>query len=204
MKGTEIKVPQGKITIDKKKKRRVYSRETIIVNQKMERISKQRLLTPIIIEKESPINILSRYARIRLRGEEYAIPIRMDSDALNPLISLKHKVSEENFYWIIKDNDLSIDCSELAIGHLGYKPIYKAFDLKTREVFYFFIQYFLMIVTFDKDNLYVESIYRVRPDEIKIGQKVGVSMTSVLKVLFVISLISLGFWILVYHIILSS
>ena len=61
-----------------------------------------------------------------------------------------------------------------------------------------------MIVTFDKDNLYVESIYRVRPDEIKIGQKVGVSMTSVLKVLFVISLISLGFWILVYHIILSS
>ena len=61
-----------------------------------------------------------------------------------------------------------------------------------------------MIVTFDKDNLYVESIYRVRPDEIKIGQKVGVSMTSVLKVLFVISLISLVFWILVYHIILSS
>ena len=61
-----------------------------------------------------------------------------------------------------------------------------------------------MIVTFDKDNLYVESIYRVRADEIKIGQKVGVSMTSVLKVLFVISLISLVFWILVYHIILSS
>ena len=170
----------------------------------MERISKHRLLAPIIVEKESLINILSRYARIRLRGEEYVIPIRMDSDALNPLISLKHKVSEENFYWIIKDNDLSIDCSELAIGHLGYKPIYKAFDLKTREVFYFFIPYFLMIVTFDKDNLYVESIYRVRPDEIKIGQKVGVSMTSVLKVLFVISLISLGFWILVYHIILSS
>ena len=99
----------------------------------MERISKHRLLAPIIVEKESLINILSR-----LRGEEYAIPIRMDSDALNPLISLKHKVSEENFYWIIKDNDLSIDCSELAIGHLGYKPIYKSCDLEAGEVYYLF------------------------------------------------------------------
>lgn len=199
MKGTEIKVPQGKITIDKKKKRRVYSRETIIVNQKMERISKQRLLTPIIIEKESPINILSRYARIRLKGEEYTVPIRMDSDALNPLISLRHKISEENFHRIIKDNGLSIDGSELAVGHLGYKPIYKSCDLETEEVYYFTIRQFIMIVTFDKENLYIESIYEMRPDEVNIVRKVGVNMIDVLKVLFVISLIFLGIWYLVFH-----
>ena len=104
----------------------------------MERISKHRLLAPIIVEKESLINILSRYARIRLRGEEYAIPIRMDSDALNPLISLRHKISEENFHRIIKDNGLSIDGSELAVGHLGYKPIYKSCDLEAGEVYFLF------------------------------------------------------------------
>ena len=165
----------------------------------MERISKQRLLTPIIIEKESPINILSRYARIRLKGEEYTVPIRMDSDALNPLISLRYKISEENFHRIIKDNGLSIDGSELAVGHLGYKPIYKSCDLETEEVYYFTIRQFIMIVTFDKENLYIESIYEMRPDEVNIVRKVGVNMIDVLKVLFVISLIFLGIWYLVFH-----
>ena len=51
-----------------------------------------------------------------------------------------------------------------------------------------------MIVTLDEKNLYIESIYRMRPDEINIEWKVGVSMIDVLKVLFVISLISLVFW----------
>ena len=51
-----------------------------------------------------------------------------------------------------------------------------------------------MIVTLDEKNLYIESIYGMRPDEINIEWKVGVSMIDVLKVLFVISLISLVFW----------
>ena len=51
-----------------------------------------------------------------------------------------------------------------------------------------------MIVTLDEKNLYIESIYGMRPDEINIEWKVGVSMIDVLKVLFVISPISLVFW----------
>jgi hypothetical protein len=123
----------------------------------------------------------------------------MDSDALNPLVSLKHKISEENFHRIIKDNGLSIDGSELAVGHLGYKPIYKSCDLETEEVYYFTIRQFIMIVTFDKENLYIESIYEMRPDEVNIVRKVGVNMIDVLKVLFIISLIFLGIWYLVFH-----
>ena len=81
---------------------------------------------------------MSGYARIRLKGETYTIPIRLDSDALNPLISLWHKISDENFHRIIKDNGLSIDGSESAVGHLGYKPIYKSCDLEAGEVYYLF------------------------------------------------------------------
>ena len=56
-----------------------------------------------------------------------------------------------------------------------------------------------MIVTLDEKNLYIESIYGMRPDEINIEWKVGVSMIDVLKVLFVISLIPLdfGFWFII-------
>ena len=57
-----------------------------------------------------------------------------------------------------------------------------------------------MIVTLDEKNLYIESIYGMRPDEINIEWKVGVSMIDVLKVLFVISPIPLFFG---FHLMLS-
>ena len=117
------------------------------------------------IVRDNKGNRSTSHAYFNFEGKQYTIAI--DSSSVQPLIALKAHLSEENFYRILCDNDLLIDNNPYGIEYYGYEPVFKAEkkDYRSGDVHYVLIQDLVLIVTFDKENLHVESVYRLAEDE---------------------------------------
>ena len=119
----------------------------------------------LAILRDNKGNENTLHAYFNLEGRQYRIVL--DRRSVQPLIALKAHLSEENFYRILCDNDLLIDNNPYGIEYYGYKPVFKAEkkDYRSGDVHYVLILDLVLIVTFDKENLHVESVYRLAEDE---------------------------------------
>ena len=117
------------------------------------------------IVRDNKGNRSTSHAYFNFEGKQYTIAI--DSSSVQPLIALKAHLSEENFYRILCDNDLLIDNNPYGIEYYGYEPVFKAEkkDYRSGDVHYILIQDLVFIVTFGKEMLHIESVYRLADDE---------------------------------------
>ena len=129
----------------------------------MERLSNNYHSLPI--SRSSKGNKSTLHAYFNFEGKQYTIVI--DIRSVQPLIALKAYLSEENFQRILSENDLFIENSSYGIGYYGYEPVFRADkeDYRSGDVHYVLILDLVLIVTFDKENLHVESVYRLAEDE---------------------------------------